>query len=96
MEDLIKKTALKYYPESSISSINFTNSRAIITIQNETENKELADKLKAELSNFEDIKKVNIIYTAQKPQPTLQDAPDMWKVKNVKKIIFSKNKNFQS
>ena len=87
MEDLIKKTALKYYKESSIASINITNSRVIITIQNEPENKELADKLKDELSNFEDIKKVNVIYTSQKSQPTLQDAPDMWKVKNVKKII---------
>ena len=49
MEDLIKKIALKYYKESSIASINFANSRIIITIQNEQENKELADKLKAEL-----------------------------------------------
>ena len=60
MEDLIKKTALKYYPESSIASINYANSRIIITIQNESENKELADKLKDELSNFENIKKVNM------------------------------------
>ena len=87
MENKIKETALKYYPESSIASINFANSRIIITIQNEQENKELADKLKAELSNFEGVKKVNVIYTANKAQPTLQDAPDMWKVKNVKKII---------
>ena len=87
MQDLIRKTALKYYPESSIASISFANSRAIITIQNEPENKELADNLKAELSIFDNIKKVNIIYTATKSQPTLHDAPEMWKVKNVKKII---------
>ena len=81
---MIRNVTLKYYPHNSIASVNFANSRAIITIQNEPENKELADKLKDELSNFENIKKVNVIYTANKAQPTLQDAPDIWKVKNVK------------
>ena len=87
MEELIKKTALKYYNESSIASISFANSRIIITIQNEQENKELADKLKAELLTFNGVNKVNIVYTTNKAQPTLQDNPDMWNVKNVKKII---------
>ena len=65
MEKLIKETTLKYYPEGSISSISHANSRIIITIQNELENKELANKLKAELSSFEGVKKVNIIYSEQ-------------------------------
>ena len=59
MEDLIKNIALKYYKESSIASISFANSRAIITIQNEPENNGLAQKLKDELSSFENICKIS-------------------------------------
>ncbi len=86
MEDKIREIVLKSFNAENISSIIFKDGRAIITLQNTNENNQITEKIKAELANFEEIKKVNIIYTAAKAAPSLQDKPDMWNVKNVKKI----------
>ena len=86
MQDILRQTALKYFKDENIASINFNNGRAIVTLQNTPENKELADKLKEELLNFDNIEKVNIIFTVAKSAPSLQAEPEMWNVKNVKKI----------
>ncbi|MBE6454542.1 MAG: Mrp/NBP35 family ATP-binding protein [Alphaproteobacteria bacterium] len=86
MENKIKNTALKYFTNDEIAAVAFNNGRAVISLHNTQENKELANKLKEELLTFENITKANVIFTATKSAPSLQDKPDLWKVKNVKKI----------
>ncbi len=86
MENAINQLALKYFNASEIAGISFNNGRAVITLQNVIENEEKSAALKAELLALDGITKANVIFTAVKAAPTLQDAPEMWKVKNVKKI----------
>lgn len=87
MEKILKQTVLKYFNESNIAAITLNGDRVIITLQNIPENKELSDKLKEEVLNFENISKVNIIFTAAKAAPSMQPEPELWNVKNVKKIF---------
>ncbi len=86
MENKIKQLALKYFNAMEIAAVNFGNGRAVITLQNVGEDQEKANSLKTELLALDGIAKANVIFTAAKAAPSLQDVPDMWKVKNVKKI----------
>ena len=52
MENKIKNTALKYFTNDEIAAVAFNNGRAVISLHNTQENKELANKLKEELLTF--------------------------------------------
>lgn len=86
MEDKLKQSALKYFADTDIASVTFNNGRAVITLRNIPEDKVKSEQLKTELLQIDGINKANIIFTAAKEAPTLQQGPEMWRVKNVKKI----------
>lgn len=86
MENIVQQLALKYFAADHIASVSCTNGRAIVTLQGLSEDKAKAEQLKAEILNIDGINKANIIFTADKAAPTLQPEPEMWKVRNVKKI----------
>ena len=86
MEDKLKQSALKYFADTDIASVTFNNGRAVITLRNIQEDKVKSEQLKTELLQIDGINKANIIFTAAKEAPTLQQGPEMWRVKNVKKI----------
>lgn len=86
MEDKLKQSALKYFADADIASVTFNNGRAVITLRNIPEDKVKSEQLKTELLQLDGVNKANIIFTAAKEAPTLQQGPEMWRVKNVKKI----------
>ena len=87
MENTVRELILKYFDETNISSITIAGERAIVTLQNVVEDKEKAELLKNEILGINGINKANIIFTSVKAAPTLHNAPEMWNVKNVKRII---------
>ena len=87
MDNSVNELIRKYFTSQQIDAVNISDSRVIITLKNTNEDKQKADNLKAELLALYGIKKVNIIYTAQKQTSPIQDVPAMWQIKNVKKII---------
>lgn len=78
--------AEKYFAKENIASADSHNGRAIVTLQNMPEDKSKAEQLKKEILALEGVSKANIIFTSAKSAPALQPGPDMWQVKNVKKI----------
>jgi len=87
MEDIIRQVVQKYFADTNISSINIVGSRIIVTLQNIAEDKEKSEQLKSELLAVSGITKVNIIFTAVKQAAPLNETPNIWTIKNVKKII---------
>ena len=87
MEQKLRDLALTYFDASAIASVTFAGGRAVVTLQNTPENPEKAALLKQALEAMPEVKKANVIFTAAKGAPSLSDAPEMWRVKNVKKII---------
>ncbi len=87
MEHIIRQLVLKYFNENNIETVKVVGERAVVTLVNTIEDKEKNNLLKNDILALEGINKANIIYTAIKEAPTLQNTPEMWKIKNVKKII---------
>lgn len=87
MEHIIRQLVLKYFNENNIETVKVVGERAVVTLVNAIEDKEKNNLLKNDILALEGINKANIIYTAIKEAPTLQNTPEMWKIKNVKKII---------
>lgn len=86
MENQIMQLAEKYFAKENIASADSRNGRAIVTLQNTPEDKTKAEQLEQEILALDGISKANIIFTSAKAAPALQPEPDMWQVKNVKKI----------
>ena len=86
MENSVRDIVLQYFAPENINSVVVAGNRAIVTLQNVPEDKEKAAKLSDEILKLGGIGKANVIFTAAKAAPSLQEEPDMWQVNGVKKI----------
>ena len=87
LEEHVRELVEKYFNQANIAALIIKNERAIVTLQNIAENKEVTANLEKEIAALNGIKKVNIIYTSERSAPTLGEAPSKWNIKGVKKII---------
>ena len=87
MENLIYEIVTKYFAAENIESVKVFNGRAIITLCNVPEDDVKANEMKAEIAGVEGVKKVNVVYTAEKKVAPLQEGPEKWQLAGVKKII---------
>ena len=87
MENLIYEIVTKYFAAENIESVKVFNGRAIITLCNVPEDDVKANGMKAEIAGVEGVKKVNVVYTAEKKVAPLQEGPEKWQLAGVKKII---------
>lgn len=86
MEQELMRLALKYFAADNIASVVCNSGRAIITLQNTAEDTAKAEQLKNEILATGKVSKANVIFTSQKATPILQPEPELWNIKNVKKI----------
>lgn len=87
METQIRELATAFFAPSQIESVKIFNNRVIISLQNTPEQPELANQLKAKIEALDGVKKVSIVYTADKPVSSLTPEDPKWVVNGVKKII---------
>ena len=64
MEQKLRDLALTYFDASAIASVTFAGGRAVVTLQNTPENPEKAALLKQALEAMPEVKKANVIFTA--------------------------------
>ena len=82
-----QEIVLKYFVKENIESIKNFNGKVIITLKNIEEKAALAQSLKEEISKFEEVKKVSIIFTKNVNQAAIAPEIEKWKINGVKKII---------
>lgn len=87
MENVIKNLVSKYFAEENIVSLVVKNSRVIITLQNEPEDKEKENNLTNDILKLGNFTKVNIIFTSQRHENNFDKQNQLWQIKGVKKII---------
>ena len=77
----------KYFVKEHIDSIKIFNSKLIVTLKNEPEDINKAQKLKDELLSIDGIKKVSIIFSAEINTKPILPENNNWKINGVKKIV---------
>lgn len=77
----------KYFVKEHIDSIKIFNSRLIVTLKNEPEDIDKAERVKEELLHIEGIKNVSIIFSAEIITKPIISENTNWKIRGVKKII---------
>ena len=86
MENNVRQIVLQYFPPENIASVIIKDERVVVTLQNIAEDTKTTNALKEELLKLDNVSRVNIIFTAAKAAPALQQQPEMWRVRGVKKI----------
>ncbi len=87
MEEQIKQVIGNFFPISAVEDVKIKNERVIVTLQASVEDEEKTELLKQQLLAQDGIKKVSVIFTAEKSAPTLKPQDDGWVVSGVKKVI---------
>lgn len=87
MEDKIKAIVEQFFSKEQIESVKVFGKRAIITLQNAEEQKEVTEIIEKAVAAIDGIEKVSIIYTADKKVQNLHPQTEKYNVRNVKKII---------
>lgn len=87
MEQQIKTIAEQFFPAEAIESIKIFSGRVIITLRQVSDNPEKTAALQDALSGLEGVKKVSVIYTAEKAPGSLKPEDDKWIIPGVKRII---------
>ena len=87
MENQIKTIIKAFFPEEKIDGISLLNGRLVVTLKG-SEQDSVPPQLKEQLSALDGIKKVSIVFTAEKkPQGLNPQQDEKWVVPGVKKII---------
>lgn len=88
MENKIKELVLHFFKPENIETIKIFGNRAIVTLQNVTEDTTIAENLKQQILALDGLDKVSIVYTATKKVEKLNpQQEDKYQVVGVKKII---------
>ena len=87
MEEKIKAIVEQFFSKEKIESVKVFGKRAIITLQNAEEQKEVTEIIEKSVAAIDGIEKVSIIYTADKKVQYLHPQTEKYNVRNVKKII---------
>ncbi len=87
MENIVRSLTEKYFKSENIAAISVLDNRVIVTLQNIPEDKNAAEALKADILQSTAAQKVNIIFSYAKPVSNLNEEPQMWQIRNVKKIF---------
>ena len=87
METELQNIVGAYFPASAVESVKQFGGRVIVTLYAAAQDDAKAEEMTQKLSRVDGVKKVSVVYTADKQAQTLQPDSGKWEIPGVKKII---------
>ena len=87
METELQNIVGAYFPASAVESVKQFGGRVIVTLYAAAQDDAKAEEMTQKLSRVDGVKKVSVVYTADKQAQPLQPDSGKWEIPGVKKII---------
>ena len=87
METELQNIVGAYFPASAVESVKQFGGRVIVTLYAAAQDDAKAGEMTQKLSRVDGVKKVSVVYTADKQAQPLQPDSGKWEIPGVKKII---------